>query len=321
MACYDNIVSLGMCPDETASESGLTLLQAAGISPKNLANIATEQYGNGVELALEKKALSLIQFKNDFYGALQSNNVVARISMPIYNTSNIYSDVSMGSYNGERGITLYRDPRIKGNLRKLKITEIDIYSLTTANDVPLTIYDNGYAYDYTVDLVANTLNTVTVNHVVSGTFAKVLLDNDNISVAQSKIVCMTGCNNTMPNDCGYARGWDGAKEVKSEGYGINLRFQCICDYDQIICDLAKSFTGELIWLKWQINIFDEHYKTNRFNNWVTYNRSDIAKMILPDLENKYNEKWNSMMEGLYGILETYRDSCLLCRAPRFVTNI
>ncbi len=54
MACLDNIVTLGVCPDEAESTSGLKLMQAAGISIKNLAEIANETYGSGVELAIEK---------------------------------------------------------------------------------------------------------------------------------------------------------------------------------------------------------------------------------------------------------------------------
>ena len=69
--CYEQLVSLGDCPDEESS-SGFTLMTAPGISTEILANIANENYLSGKELAMQKKNLTLNQVKNDFIGALQA---------------------------------------------------------------------------------------------------------------------------------------------------------------------------------------------------------------------------------------------------------
>ncbi len=97
--------------------------------------------------------------------------------------------------------------------------------------------------------------------------------------------------------CGYANGWDGSIPVKSEGYGVNVQFYCECDYTQILCDLAPSYSGELIWLKWQILLFEEQLMSNRFNDWVIYNEEQIQNTHLPQLRSAYNNKWNSLMQG------------------------
>jgi len=85
--------------------------------------------------------------------------------------------------------------------------------------------------------------------------------------------------------------------------------------------MPKTFIGELIWLKWQINIYKEHLKSNRFNNWVIYNDDRIQEYILPELQTEYTDKWNALMQGLPEILKTYQDSCLICRGARWVVTL
>lgn len=333
MGCLDSIVSLGLCPDETVSTSGFKLIDAPGISIKGLASIANETYMSGANLAMEKKRLTLIQIQNDFIGALQSNNIVTTITNTIYDTSIINPNLSMGNYAGERGIVLHKTDSYRGTLRKTSINTIQVYPLQSG-DATIKIYISTpnkqvFEYSYAVTLVANQLNTFDKTQLSGFPFelpqythsAKVLIDNTDIAFASAEIMCGKGCDGSVPNPCGWADGWDGTRPEKGQGYGINLSFECECDYTKILCDLSKSFSGELIWLKWAYNIFYEQYQTNRFNGWVIYNRDEIFSRILPDLENKYNAKWNDLMNGMVGILKNYHDDCLSCKGLRWVTNV
>lgn len=317
-----------MCPDEAESLSGFTLLKAAGISPLNLAKTATEQYGQGVEMAMQKKELALTQFRNDFIGALQANKVVATISEPTYNSSVFNKSVSNETYTGYRGVTVHKSSSYRGSIRKTYIKTIQLYPLSSGEAV-LNIQDGYNSYSYSIELVANEVNTFNAENLddfpfqipATSSAVRITVDNTEIAFCSSVITCMKGCNGSMPNPCAWVDGWDGTRAVKSEGYGINVEFYCQCDYEQVICDLSKSFSGELIWLKWQIAIFDEQFKSNRFNNWVVYNHEEIQKTILPDLERQYNNKWNALMNGVFGILQTYKDDCLNCRGVRWKNNI
>lgn len=327
MPCLDNVVTLGICPDDAISTSGFKLVDAAGISLNNLANIATETYEQGVQMALEKKALTLLQVRNDFIGALQANKVVTTITDPIYNTSVFNPTKSMGTYAGERGVIIHKNGGYRGSLRKTYIKAIEVYPLSSGEG-EIKIYSGNYTYSYPVTFVANQVNTFDADildglpfEIPQGVqYARVLIDNTTVSFASSDIACKKGCGGSMPNPCGWADGWDGKTQVRREGYGINLQFQCVCDYEQILCDLSKSFSGELIWLKWQINIFEEQYKSNRFNDWVIYNREELKETI-GDLTNRYNAKWNDMMAGMLGILKVYNDSCLNCQGIKRVVNV
>lgn len=318
MSCLDSIVTLGSCPDDGISSSGFTLITANGISIKNLNAIANENEGTGIAFAMQKKTMAITQVKNDLIAALNVNNVATKISQTAYNASEFNPSINNGNYAGERGLTIYRPSTMRGKLRKQKITTIQLYPLTSG-DFTLNIYDNGMVSHYPVTLVSGQINEFTLNYTIKGTFARILIDNTALQLSSSKLICMLGCNGHAPNDCGYVKGWDGTKEVKWEGYGINIVFYCYCDWDQILCDLSQTYIGELIWLKWQINIFDEQYKTNRFNNWVIYNRDELPA-IINSLDAEYSQKWNALMAGLFTILNNYKDDCLQCRGIRWVVN-
>lgn len=315
-ACLQNIVTLGSSCDEQASTSGFTLLQAAGMSPKIFANIANENYTSGANLAEAKKNLALLQVRNDFIGALQMNKVIAMTAKPVYDSSKFNIGQSVGLYEGERGVTIHSTPR-RGGLKKTIIKNIQVYPLDSGNAV-IKIYDGYEEVQFDVTLVANQVNSFDADYILKGEKVRVLIEQSEIRFASAPITCLKGCGGKIPNDCAWVDGWDGVKAVKSEGYGLNLQFYCECDYDQIICDI--KYMGELIWLKWQILIFDEQYKTNRFNNWVTYNRDDLPE-IITELTTQYANKWNELMMGVYGILNQYKDECLNCRGIRRVVNI
>lgn len=318
MACIDNLVVSGIC-DDTQSETGYRLIDAPGMNVRNFADIATDS--SGVQMVEDAKRLTLIQVKNDFIGALQMNKVVTQMANPKYNSSVFRPTNPVGSGNN-RGLILRRK-NPKGGLTKIKIHTIEVYPLSDGTGT-IEIIDNGYSTSWGVDLVGGQVNVFTseatsaLPYTLASTMAEVTLTTD-VAMASAEVICRTGCNGTTPNECGYVNGWDGNKEVKKESYGLNIYFGCECDYEQIICD-TKAMFGELIWLKWQINIFREQYMSNRFDNWVIYGREELEKYI-PQLENMYATKWNQMMDGLFGILKQYRDACLDCRSNRWVTNI
>lgn len=302
-------------------------MQAAGMSPLNGEKIATEQYGNGMALFAAKKQLAIRAVQNDFLAVLQSNNIAVTVADKVYETSTFDTSTDMGTYAGFRGVKIHGvHAGIRGGLRKLKIKAIQCYPLNSGDgNIYIIDHESGVETTTTVPVtfVANTLNTFTLPdpYICKNPEVAVVIDNTTIHFASSKISCKRGCGGTANNPCAWANGWDGAQEVRSEGYGINVQFYCHCDYDSLMCDLSRPFMGELIWLKWQEFIFDEQRKTNRFNNWVTYNREDLLPYIV-ELQNQYATKYNSMISGgLFNILKNYRDECLNCRGIRTVTNV
>lgn len=326
MSCLDNIISInGYCGENaTASLSGLDLFDAPEISPENLAKITNEQYINGKALAHAKVALATKLVSNDMMSIMAANSVLPNLMDTHYTTGEFKIDKSYSADGKEKGVTLYRNARIKGNLRKIIIHKIFIYPITTANNVVLKIYDDwagGMISTYTIDLIANQVNEFEPEYIIKGTFARVILDGSEVSVASSYLTCFTGCNGSMPNDCGYTKGWIGNTEIsEKEGYGIVLDFSCKCDYDDLLCGMANNFLGELVWLKSRVLLVEERLHSNRWNNWIIYNR-EVTADFATELENDYRSKWNTFAQSLPKILKQYRDDCLECRGTRWVDNI
>lgn len=322
----ENIISVrDVCAGEEAvSLSGLDLMDAPEISAKNLANIANEEYVTGLNLAKKKVQQATILVRNDLMSVLAANKVMPNLNAKQYTIGEFKTTVNYPAEGKERGVTLYKNRKIKGNLRKLKIHTVQVYPLTAGEGVVMQIYDDyagGTVSTYNIDLQANQVNSFNVNYTVKGTFARVLLDGTNTPVAGTYLTCFTGCNGSMPNDCGYTKGWYDDKEIASkEGFGINLQFSCECDYDQLLTDMAKTYIGEIVWLKSRVLLMEEHLRTNRLNNWVIYGREE-TKEYLTDVENQYREKWKTFANAIPGLLKQFNDDCLLCNGIRWVTNI
>lgn len=313
MSCIDDIVSLGLCNDENTS--GFTLLSAPGISPLILADIANETYTGGIKMALEKKRISILQVKNDFIGALQVNNVIAKTQVIEYESGSINLAQSTSTYSGFRGLTIHKKNK-RGGLSKVYIKEIQVYPLATGTAI-FQLIDGDRTISYTVELIANQLNTIDIEESMVNSSVQVVMNQTSIPLASSKITCHTGCNG-IPNDCAWVEGWNGTSRVKDNGFGIKIVFYCKCDYEQIICD--TQYMGEIIWLKWQLNVMEEAYLTNRFNYMTIYKRGELPTVI-DGLRQQYTDKWNELMAGLWGILNSYKDSCLDCRGVRKVLVI
>lgn len=326
MSCLDNIISVrDVCNNEEESSlSGLDLMDAPEISTKNLANIANEEYVSGLALARKKAALATTFVRNDMMSILAASNYIPDIVTRefvsgTYNNNNIFY-----GENKERGLKLFKNKSYRGTMRKTVIDKIMVYPQNNIAEATLNIYDDyggGISKTYTVELIAGEENVFEVNYEVKGDTAVVVLDGNGVNVYSTPLECMTGCNGSMPNECGYVAGFYNGKVMNGkDGYGINIMFRCYCDFDGFLCGLATGYIGEIVWLKARVLLMEEHLRTNRLNNWVVYGR-DETKDYLNDIENQYRMKWNGLVDAMPNILKSYRDDCFDCRKTKLVVNV
>lgn len=326
MSEIKNIISIRSTTTEenVPSLSGLDLMDAPEISLINLATIANEEYISGLALARKKIEQATLLVRNDLMSALAANHVIPDIAAKKYTTGEFKTSVTFPAEAKERGLTLYKNNRVRGSLRKLKIHTVKVYSLADVTGVLLKIYDDyagGQLSTYNINLGANQVNIFKIGYELKGNFARVVLDGTYVPVTSSYLTCFTGCNGTLPNDCGYIKGWYDNKEISGkEGFGINLEFGCECDYDQLLCDLSKTYIGELVWLKTRVLLLEEHLRTNRLNNWVIYGREETQQFLV-DVENQYREKWKVFIGSLPSLMQSMKDDCLICNGIKWVTNI
>lgn len=321
--CLQNIISLN-CGEETGTSlSGLDLYDAPEISPKQLAAISNEKYIAGTTLATAKYNLALKLVRNDVLGILSASNVMPNLAKVQYQTG-VFKDTVITADDVNRGLILFRNRRIRGALTKTIIHNIKVYPFADAASVDIVIEDDyagGTVTTYPVELVANEVNLFNVEYAIQGTYARVYIDGTDLPVATTYMTCHTGCNGSLPNSCAYAVGYYNGIEISAlENYGIVLDFSCECDYDLLLCNLAPTWLGEIVWLKTRVLILEEHVKSNRFDNFVIYNR-DETKEYLVDVDNQYRTKWNTFVNSLPNIVKTFRDDCLSCEGVRWVDNI
>lgn len=322
----ENIISVrdvcGNSPQQ--SLSGLDLMDAPEISARNLANIANEEYITGLTLARKKVEQATLLVRNDLMSAMAGAHVLPNLSSKRYSAGEFKTTINYPAESKERGITLYRNRKMRGSLRKLKIHTVEVYPLADKEGATLKIYDDyagGTVTTYDLSLEKDKVNSFYPEYEVKGTFARVLLNGADLPVAGTYLTCFTGCNGNMPNDCAYTKGWYDEREISSkEGFGINLQFSCTCDYEQMLADMAKTYIGEIVWLKSRLLLMEEHLHTNRLNNWVIYGREE-TRQHLAELEQQYKEKWKLFIHALPGLLRQLNDDCVTCNAARWVTNL
>lgn len=321
--CLNSVVSLRSACDSEPIESlsGYDLMDAPELSEITLANIANEDYITGRHLADKSLKIAILEVRNDFLGVISSNNIVTNLSSITHPTSVMGSNTLLDTSTLERGITLYRNNRIKGSLRRLYISKISVHTKTAKDGAVIAIYDNGIKTSYTVNLIADKINVFNISYEVQGSYARVLIDNTGLQMYSTRLICQVGCNGTMPNDCGYTKGYNGNSDVPAkEGFGLGIDFHCECDYGQILCNLAKSYVGKLIYLKARLLLLDERLYTNRNNNWVVYGVEE-AREIKQEVSNEYVQHWNTFVASLGNILLTYKDDCVKCNGIQWKTNI
>ncbi|MFA9212938.1 MAG: hypothetical protein ACEQSR_03725 [Candidatus Methylacidiphilales bacterium] len=324
--CLQNIVTIrDICdPNSVVDNDKYDIFDAPEIDRINISNLANGENLKGIEYLKQIRFFILKDFENDLITALNSKKFATNIfgGDPICTGS-----VNLGATNNpialERGITIHYAKVSKTSLRKIKVKNLKIYSKTTGT-FNLKIYDqyNNSLTQIPITLTANAENTIAVDYTIVGEYARFLIDNTNLATNSTTITCFVGCNDTLPNDCGFVTGWNGSTDIKSEGFGITADFSCECDYSYMLCQIPKNYIGKLIWLKFRIEILERSLiGTSRLTNWIVYGKEDRIQLI-KDLRKQYEDNWKLLIDGLGDYLQKFEaEGCIDCRKSRQVVNV
>jgi hypothetical protein len=308
------------------SLSGYYLINAAGISLKTLSATADTTHVKGIDLAISKKHEAITSVRNDLLSSLQMNGIGVGQFQTVYDTSEFKLNSPIGNGTYARGVQLHSVSQYNGGLRRTKIKAVQVFPINSGSG-KLIIVDGIKTFSWDISLVGGVINIFDNSNLAGFDYTtesnnvKILVQAPDVNFNGSVITCLKGCHGTKPNDCAWADGWDGQYDSRNDGFSVNVQFYCECDYERILCDLAKTFSGELIYLKWQMLLFQEKLSSERFNNIVIYDRQNIIEYVLPNLQQQYNARWNALMEGMHNILNNYHDDCLKCAGLRWVTNV
>lgn len=314
--CLENIVSVrDVCAEQVIiSSSGYDLMDAPEIDIARINDIANAEYNTGLKILKNCVRLALRDIETDFISVLSANKIsVTNYSYDVV-TGNFSTQYLNGS-TGQKGIVIHRQSN--SGVKKIRIKKIRIYPVNDHANAQLKLIDSGRESTMSIALTGGKVNEFAIDYFVEGSDVKIVLEG--VQTYSSELTCLLGCGGSIPNDCGYVKGWNGTTEIQKEGFGINAVFSCECDYSQILCQQSKNFVGQLIWLKARIYALEERINSSRINPFIIYGQED-AKNQRIELLNEYNKKWNVFIETIPNLI-TGNDDCFECKKAKIVTNV
>lgn len=320
MSCLDNIVSVrNFCDpnDRKPSLSGYDIFDAPELSQAEVAAFIKEDQLKVQDFVKSVMKTQITEITNDFLSVLSSNGFSADLIENRYQTTQFNSN-NIPAANHERGIVLYKAGNDSRSLKYIRINTLFINSAANASNVVLKIYDGFEIVNYTLNIVAG-INTYNIDYIVKSNSCRIVINGAQVSLKSGTLTCMTGCSGTTPNPCGYVKSFNGSEVAGKESFGIGVDFSCFCDYEKLLCSLAKSYTGKLIYYKTRAALLEERLWSDRFNPVVVY-KGDKAAEKRKELISEYNHSWNTLVQGLSEILKGYCGECIRCKGIRYATN-
>lgn len=320
MSCLDNIVSVrNFCePNEgNSSLSGYDIFDAPELSQAIVSGFIKEDQLKVQDFVKGVMKNQITEISNDFLSVLTSNGYTADITENRYQTTNFNSN-SVPAANHERGIVLYKAGNNSKTLKAIRINTLFINSAVNATNVVVKIYDGFEIVNYTLNVISG-INPYNIDYVVKSNSCRIVINGAQLSLKSGTLTCMTGCSGTTPNPCGYVKSFNGSEVAGKECFGIGVDFSCFCDFEKLLCNLAKSYTGKLIYYKTRIALLEERKWSDRFNPVVVY-KGDAAEKKRSELTSEYNHTWNTLVQGLKEILKGYCGECIKCNGIKYATN-
>ncbi|KAB1228448.1 hypothetical protein [Chryseobacterium viscerum] len=314
--CLEKIVTVrDVCAEQvTFSSSGYDLMDAPEIDIAKINDIATAEYNTGFKILKNCIRLALRDIETDFISVLFANKISASNNSYDVVTGN-FSTQYQNSGSGQKGIVIHKQGR--SGIKKIHIKKIRIYPVNDNSNAQLKFIDSGKESVINVSLIGGKINEFATDYFVEGDNVKIVLEG--VETYSSELTCLLGCGGTIPNDCGYVKGWNGLSETQKEGFGINAVFSCECDYSQVLCQQSKNFVGLLVFLKARIYAMEERINSTRINPFIIYGQ-ETAKEKRIELISEYNSKWNVFIDTIPNAISG-NDDCFECKKSKMVTNV
>ncbi|ADX66963.1 Uncharacterised protein [Weeksella virosa] len=319
--CLDNIVSVSNpCSNEKAfNTSGYDLLDAPEINLSNISQIANSDQPNGYEFLKAQLKFAIRDVVNDFISVLNTNNLITQLVSDQIITGQFDNSLN-NPIAGKCGITINRNQQYyePNSIKRLTIHSVMIFPVDDHEKTNLFIQQGTVIKTFPIKLIGGKINKYSINYKSEGN-DPIHVYLENIETYSSELTCLIGCNGSMPNQCGFVKGYKNGTEIQKEGFGINIAFSCDCDYESLLCRYAKSYVGKIIYLKSRANILQERLNNDRITSFIIYGR-EHATELHEKVENEYRETWNSFVESLPNLLINDSD-CINCKRVKIVVNV
>lgn len=318
--CLTNIISIkGFC-DTDDSLSGVDLFDLPGLSKEKAASISDTKYTSGKVLLEEKVRIATQKLKTDMMAFLWGNGYVGSSIDAIYKTGDLRTSdrlIPPSNAGDFRGVNIQSVLLSRCILKKLFVSYVYVKSNEDI-ETTLRIEDGEDQYDYTVTLHAGAIDRIKINQTFQSGNVSILLP-DSLEVYSVEPDC--GCGKKS-NGCAKVYGIAQNVATNQDSYGIWADVQCICDYEQLLCQLATiGLLGEILKYGAGVEIMDEAIKTDRLSYITVYGKED-AQATKQEWSAEYASLWNTLINSLHKVLPNIdKCGCIQCHGTQILSNV
>jgi hypothetical protein len=295
-------------------ESILFVNDIPGITLKSASQIANEEVRSGYNLLNEKINLATKKVFNNFSGII-SENFTFNTFLEAVEINEFSEEVNSPS-NTERGLSL---TRWHSEMARIYIEQVYI-RVAESGIAILKIVDGDITKTYSVSLLANVNNVVSIRYKCESRNVKITFNQTNFSSYKCKQLNVNSClpcgknqsngiNKTM-----IVKGWDGSNETQTcFGLGVLANVQCF--EENIICQLLPRMAF-MMWYQAGIEILNEKIASERINA-VTVFTKDQAKITLEELKKELKIEEKNFAKNINHFLKTTLGECVACNGSRY----
>lgn len=292
-------------------ESALFIQDLPGITLRQAAMVASEEYESGAKLLHEKIKLATKLVYDDFQARIMDfydfNAIVEERQ-----TTNFFPE-TIAPVSTERGITVRRWRSEIGRIYiekvMLRTVESGITNLRFKNAEGDTIKT------VEVSLTANRTTTVRIDTQFEEEEIFIVFDQTNFTTYSYPIYQRAGacysCAGTNGAKALYVAGWDGSKET-SHPYGVGVWASVRCDVERIFCSVLPRLYM-LLWYRSGIEFLNERIHSPRFNNLVLFDTARAKELRDEELWPLYQAQWKKTIPSLKQFIKQTKGECFTCQ--------
>lgn len=323
--CLNNLVGVSRCGQPTTAY--IDLMRAPEITNKALAKTATDKYTTGFNLAQSMIDNAQTDIIDDLIGRMKINNMIADLTEISYSTGYFHQGTTIlpplpDDITKRPGQILRKVSQRRGSIKRMQITQLELYPVDNAPDAEVHIVDGAERTVYKIALTGGYVNKLklAIPYRVNSEIVSVLIWSPGTRFYSNELICLKGCDGNAPNNCAMSASFNGTTEVRGkEGNGLNVIFECSCDFSALFCDFAKSHLANLIYLKSRMLLLQERIYGDRMNDFIVFG-IDEAKELYTLLLSDYTTGMDALFAALPQYLQRIADDCILCRGIGWQPN-
>lgn len=325
--CLEEIISIPTCTTEnTYCMPQFDITDVLGFSLEKGAYINdTIEPKTSVFLKKKIKVAAAI-IRNDIKEALGNQGYLANTLLGTFNTIKENKAACLNATGNGVKIKIQKKHRCLG-MRKMRISSIcaRIKSVNgqTSGTTNIQIYD-GAGITYTIPIKFNDGQLICSmacdsngNPITIMGEGAIITYADNNVIAYSSEPACGSCTSKCVDIYGFSNGY----ENTNENYGLDIRGECYCDIDFLICSISRETAGLLMLYKLGSLLALEAEFSQRSNYKVIAQKNEQGYLI--DANKKmYDNLLKTTVSGWDGFLKTFNgDGCIDCNLTKLAWQI